>query len=656
MKKNEIPVKLKLRGTLCAALALLLLAALPAGCAGTGAPGLPQTPPQIRPQTDPAGAEPAPPAPMGDAAEPKTAEPIPAGSADPSGEARRIVLADGASSAEGPGASIDGETVTITQPGVYLVSGGLKDGLLLVDAGKEDAVRLVLEGVSVSSSGPAALSVRSAGRVVLECREGTENSLTALGGDEKGGADAAVYSKSELLLTGGGALTVRSALGHGVVSKESLAVTGGLTLEVSAAKKGLTGKDSLSLEGCAVSVEAGTDGLSSTLEEEGKGTVSLLGTKTRLVVVSGKDGIDAAGDVVIEGGDVRIRAGGADQEGYKGIKSATSLTIIGGALTVEADDDALHSDGSLYIGGGELRMTLTAGDDGMSAKTGLAVTGGETEIDAGGKGLLSALDLTVSGGSLRIRAGDDGIHADGSAALSDAQIRVAAADDGVHADGILQILSGSLEIERSYEGLEAEQVWILGGAVRITASDDGINAGGGRDGSNAGGPFGGDRFGASSNAGITISGGKVYVDSGGDGLDSNGSLTVTGGELYVDGPVDNGNGALDYDTVGVITGGTVVALGSPGMAVNFSAASSQGTILLEVGSQAAGTSVSIRDEGGAVLASFSSAKRFGAVTISAPGMVSGGTYVLTVGDASYTVTLDGTVYGRSRGPGGGRGR
>ena len=58
---------------------------------------------------------------------------------------------------------------------------------------------------------------------------------------------------------------------------------------------------------------------------------------------------------------------------------------------------------------------------------------------------------------------------------------------------------------------------------------------------------------------IRISGGTVRIVTGGDGADSNGKLTVAGGALYVSGPENGANGALDYGTDAVITGGTVCA-------------------------------------------------------------------------------------------------
>ncbi len=104
-----------------------------------------------------------------------------------------------------------------------------------------------------------------------------------------------------------------------------------------------------------------------------------------------------------------------------------------------------------------------------------------------------------------------------------------------------------------------------GGTVHITASDDGINVAGGADGS-ASGNFrggGGDMANNANNI-LTINGGYIVIDSGGDGLDSNGSVYMNGGTVIVNGPTNNGNGAIDYNGEFKVTAGYLVAVGSSG--------------------------------------------------------------------------------------------
>ena len=429
-------------------------------------------------------------------------------------------------------------SVTIREAGTYLLSGTLSDGQILIDAPEDAKVKLLLNGVSVTRQGHAALYARSADKLILSTVSGSVNLLASAGDfvqvDDKN-VDAAVFACCDLTLNGEGILSLSCETGHGIVSKDDLKLKDG-TVNVAAAKKGLEGKDSLTVEGGSLSVEAGTKGL-----------------------VSGKD--DTAG----------------------------SILISGGSVSVLSRDDAVHCSGT----------------------------------------------VTVEGGTLLLSSGDDGVHADES----------------------LTVSGGNLNVAQSYEGLEARVIEIRGGTLSILASDDGLNAAGGSDGSNGFGPFGGDPFRGDpfrgdSSASLTVSGGSLTVNAEGDGLDSNGLLSVSGGEIYVSGPTRGGNGALDYGTEGVITGGILIAVGSADMAENFGPSSTQGSILLPVGNQAAGNAVSIADERGTVLASFRPEKSYQSVVISCPGLEAGESYTVTAGSFTQTLTLDALIYGGGMGMGG----
>jgi hypothetical protein len=165
---------------------------------------------------------------------------------------------------------------------------------------------------------------------------------------------------------------------------------------------------------------------------------------------------------------------------------------------------------------------------------------------------------------------------------------------------------------------------------------------------------GGDPMGdTQSDANINISGGVVYINAEGDGVDTNGYFTMSGGELYVAGPSNGGNGALDYGISATITGGIVVAAGQSDMAVNFSSESTQGAILVNTSSQnEAGTSIVLKDSSGNKLVEWTMEKRYNSVVISCPDIVDGGTYTVEMGDNSTEVTMDGLIYGDGFGMGG----
>lgn len=444
-----------------------------------------------------------------------------------------ITLSGDTAVASGDGVAVEGTVVTITQAGTYLLTGELTDGQVVVDVGESEKVQLVLSDAAVASSTSAALYVKSADKVFLTLAAGTKNALSTTGSfvqRDDNQVDGAVFSKCTLTINGSGSLAVDCAQGHGIVSKDTLKVTGG-QLTVHAASSALTGKDSVRIAG---------------------GTLNLT---------AGKDGIHS-----------------------------------------ENTDDS--EKGFLYILDGT--FSITAGSDGMDASQ----------------------NVTVKGGTITLAVGDDGIHADGE----------------------LTIVNGSVTVTESYEGLEGQTVNIQGGTVSVTASDDGINA---ADGSTAAmGPGA-----AGSSCAIHISGGEVRVDASGDGLDSNGDLTVTGGTVYVSGACNGGDSVLDYDGTATISGGVVVAAGCSGMAQNFGAVSTQGSILYTFSqTMAGGTEVTLTDSSGTVLAAFAPEKEYQCVVIGAPGITAGSSYTVSAGEESGTVTMESLIHGGGNMGGGMGGR
>jgi len=526
-----------------------------------------------------------------------------------------VTLSDGGSRADGPGVTVVGHTVTIGEEGAYLLTGVLTQGQIRVQVANKEKVQLVLQNVSVSCTGSAALYIAQGDKVFITLAEGTENTLVSTGAfvaDAADGVDAAVYSKADLTFNGSGTLQVRSETGHGIVSKDDLKFTGG-TYAVNAAKQGITGKDCLCIEDGSFTVESGTDGLHSKNDEDtALGYVYILDGKFN--IKAGNDGMDASKDIYIADGDFTI-------------------------FTGEGSASVTHSDSSW--GGG-----MPGGWWGSGSST--------TITEESRKGMKAGTAVTILGGSFDIDAEDDAIHSNGSAAITDGTLTLASGDDAIHAEDVLEISGGTIKITKSYEGLEGTYITVAGGDINITASDDGMNAAGGNDGSGMAGPWGqGGGFDEATDAYILISGGAMVINAGGDGVDSNGDLTVTGGTTYVNGPTNSGNGPLDYAGKGKITGGVFIAIGSSGMAMNFGTDSTQGAILCSLnGTAPAETDVSVKDSEGNVLASMVSEKSFQSILISAPGMVKGGTYTVCVGQATGEFTLSSIIYGSGSGMGG----
>ena len=136
---------------------------------------------------------------------------------------------------------------------------------------------------------------------------------------------------------------------------------------------------------------------------------------------------------------------------------------------------------------------------------------------------------------------------------------------------------------------------------------------------------------------LRISGGTVYVSAGGDGLDTNGYLYLDGGTVIVEGPENDGNGSLDYGIDAVVTGGTLLAAGSAGMAEGFGSGSAQAQLCCTFDkSIAAGTELCITDENGEEIFSYTPGKAYQNIIFTSEDLEEGVSYTITAGSASGT--------------------
>lgn len=377
------------------------------------------------------------------------------------------------------------ESLTITEEGVYVLSGSLEDGTVIVDGDENAKIQLVLNNVEISNSRGAAIYVRQADKVFITLPEGTTNTLS--GGDsyeslDDNNIDGIIFSKCDLTINGAGGLNITAATGHGIVSKDDLKVTGG-SLTVTAPGHGLQGKDSVRVGGSPI-----------------------------LHITSGKDGIHSEN---------------ADKED-KGF-----VYIAGGNITVASAGDCISAGAYLQIDGGSLN--LTAGK-GSAEKT---VMRDEDGNEISTKGIKAAGQMILNGGSFSIDSGDDALHSDSSLFVNGGSFQIASGDDGLHADETVNVAGGTVNISTCYEGIEGKDVVISGGSIRLYATDDGLNAAG--EGSStlliSGGTLyvNADGDGVDSNGDFKVTGGEIYIsgpESDANGaIDYEGSAQITGGRL-----------------------------------------------------------------------------------------------------------------------------
>lgn len=279
----------------------------------------------------------------------------------------------------------------------------------------------------------------------------------------------------------------------------------------------------------------------------------------------------------------------------------------------------------------------------------------DTTTDESGtstKGIKAGGGMYLNGGTYQIDSADDSIHSNANITIADGTYTLATGDDGVHADDALTVNGGTITVTESYEGLEGLTVTINDGTIDITARDDGVNAAGGTDQSGFG-TFG-DHFKGMDSADdeteettdnemwMELNGGYIHILTGGDGVDSNGDLTINGGEIYIDGPSDNGNSAIDYGdrSSAYVNGGTLVAIGSSGMAEGMSDSSKQEVLMVKLGEQMEAGDVELTDNEGNVIVSYTALKSYDCVIISTAEVESGATYTLTTSGTTTEVTAE----------------
>lgn len=565
-------------------------------------------------------------------------------------DAAKITLNGSQAEAQGDHVTVSGSTVTISGEGTYIVTGTLEDGQIIVDGADTDKVQIVLKDADIHCETSAAIYVKSADKVFVTLADGSTSKLsggTQYTDTDDNTVDGVIFSKSDLTVNGSGTLEIDANYKHGIVSKDTLAVTGG-TLSIDAVSQCLSGKD-------GVKIADGTFQLTT----QGKAIKSENEDDTTL------------GNIYVAGGTFTIKS--EDDAFHAG----GSLVIDGGTITVETGDDAFHGDQDVVINGGTLnavscyegleghRVTVNGGDITIKATDdGVNAADPDASSDQGAQGGGQPPEGQFPGGE---NGGADGeSRADmpqrsqdgrrngsraGETTEGTGDTEAAGAESGAQVPGGTQTAGGTKAAGTADSTEVTEAAPESGETTSDGSAQNGQRPSGGRQGGmgfgNGTGPGGGMGGGSMENdtdAYIKITGGTLTVDAGGDGLDSNGSMTISGGTVYVSGSESGADSAIDYNGDAVITGGIVIAAGSAGMAQGFGDSSTQYSIAHSFsGTQEAGTSITLTDESGKVLASWTPEKKYTTVVVSSPELKKGGVYTLTAGTESAELTLESVV-------------
>lgn len=490
----------------------------------------------------------------------------------------------------GNGATETNGSVQISAAGTYLITGTLTDGNITVDVSNSD-VRLILNETQITSSDAPGINILQ-GDVIITLADGSENTVTDGTTDASSDSErnnAAIYAKDDLVFNGTGSLTVNGNYKNGIQGKDDLKFVSG-NYQITAKNHGIIGKDCVMIADGTYVINADGDGIQASNTEE-------------------------------------------TDQGY--------VLLDGGTYTITSNEDAIQAESLLQINGGKYTLLTGGGSENAVQQTEPMGHGGGMRPDeqssdtASQKGLKSNVDLVITGGEFHIDSCDDAIHSNSNMTITGGTLQISAGDDGIHADSALTINDGKVQIDTSYEGLEGYTITLDGGNIQITSTDDGINAAQASAETSGAKP----RMGESQGAVLSIKGGVTYVNAGGDGLDANGTIEMSGGTVEVQGPVMGGNGTLDFDEDFIITGGTLLGVGSPEMIQEPASDSTQGYITASTDNNlAVGTTITVLDENGDSLATVTTKKNASWYLLSAPDITSGTTYTVKIDEVSHTVT------------------
>ena len=293
------------------------------------------------------------------------------------------------------GCDIDGTALTIEAAGTYIVSGSCQSGSITVKKGVT-GVTLVLSGLTLTADGTAAIACNKSSGVTIVAQDGTAN----------------ILSDTET-------------------------------------NNGDSYPDNTNAENAVIKCKDGSQ-------------VTLCGSGSLTVNANGKNGIksgattDEEGEAWLVIRDLTLTISAPVNDA---INAEASLTILSGDLTIDAGDDAVHSDYYLTVGAAGTdgpTITVNSCNEGLEAAD-LSIAGGNITIHAGDDCLNAAnsdltgyaFTLSISGGTLVMdTTSGDGIDSNGALSISGGTVVVwtnsTADNQPLDADGTLSITGGTV--------------------------------------------------------------------------------------------------------------------------------------------------------------------------------------------------------------------
>ena len=275
----------------------------------------------------------------------------------------------------------DGETYTVSKEGVYVVTGSASNAQIVVSAGDEDKVQLVLDSVSITNESTPCIYVQNADKVFVTTTD-SENTLTVSGAftaDGDTNTDAVIFSRDDLVINGTGTLNIVSSE-NGISGKDDLKVTGG-TINITCTADALEANESILVADGTINIKSDKDGLHAENDEDNTVGYIYIADGT-ITIEAGDDAVHATTIAQVDGGTI-------DLTGAEGIEG-TYIQINGGEISIAAADDGINAGQksnfatpTVEVNGGELTIVMGSGDtDGVDSNGNLYLNGGTLNITA----------------------------------------------------------------------------------------------------------------------------------------------------------------------------------------------------------------------------------------------------------------------------------
>lgn len=301
----------------------------------------------------------------------------------------------------------DGQNISITEEGVYVITGTASNVTITVEADDSAKIQIVLDNASITNDSAPVIYVETADKVFVTLFN--DNSLSVTGtftADSDTNTDAVIFSKQDLTLNGTGTLAVNST-DNGISSHDDLKITGG-TYTVTASHNAFEAHDSIAIAAGTFNINAGNNGFRS--KDKDDDTVGYVYIYDGTFNITAAEALEAT-YVQINDGNITINA---SDDGINAAAKSTAcdvkIEINGGTLSItmgDGDTDALDANGSLIINGGTIDITAQfAFDYDTSAElNGGTVTVNEEQVTAitesmqmGGGGPMGGNDPSGNGG------------------------------------------------------------------------------------------------------------------------------------------------------------------------------------------------------------------------------------------------------------------